>query len=627
MGGVEGDWKKRLTEETIAYGIAVDKQLTQRVLKDPVVSPRIRKCRRRLVELPRNCKNLVIVSPQLVNGDAPSTTADDLNQSDTLRVIHLTEVHNAEDIACLRSAVENRLEQEGPVSLEAISNAEGCGAHRVAATEESLDVLEGVSVSKQSVSKELAKESKTSASNESKIKETPRDLGPRDLGPRDLGRTLASAVVVSFTVTTDYDSMTVQQVLQRILPSGVVVPGSFETIGHIAHLNLLPEHLEYRNIIGQVIIDKIPSIKTVVNKLHNLDNEFRNCPLELLAGEPKYDTYHYENGMRFFIDYEHVFWNSRLAGERDRLVKVIPHGAHVYDVMGGVGGFGIYLAKFNNCHVVTNDLNKRSYECAVINIQQNKVKKSMDACNMDGRKFIREMINPKFSQSCLRKMGRTFMTTNEDEEEGQIQSAVQNSKTAEHMTAETVKTNNGETNNGETNNGETNNGETNNGETNNGETNVGRKKRRRTAEEHQVYFLMNLPAIAIDFLDAFVGALELQIYEDHPSMVEPHVFAYCFASPATHKESIRQRMRAALQLECLIQRGVFPNEVTSDQILDQIIVGIEEVRNVAPSKSQYCVHLCLPFQILTAAKLPNGSPSSHGSPGNDSEPTSGEPVP
>lgn len=66
--------------------------------------------------------------------------------------------------------------------------------------------------------------------------------------------------------------------LQKLLPEGVDVPTSFESIGHIAHLNLRDEQLPHKALIGQVIIDKNPTIKTVVNKvswdLHTSDNIF-----------------------------------------------------------------------------------------------------------------------------------------------------------------------------------------------------------------------------------------------------------------------------------------------------------------------------------------------------------------
>lgn len=57
--------------------------------------------------------------------------------------------------------------------------------------------------------------------------------------------------------------------MQRLLPAGVDAPGSFETVGHIAHLNLREEQLPYKHLIGQVLLDKNPHLRTVVNKVHN----------------------------------------------------------------------------------------------------------------------------------------------------------------------------------------------------------------------------------------------------------------------------------------------------------------------------------------------------------------------
>ena len=37
------------------------------------------------------------------------------------------------------------------------------------------------------------------------------------------------------------------------------IPGSFETVGHIAHLNLRDEQLEHRYLIGRVLLAGIQS--------------------------------------------------------------------------------------------------------------------------------------------------------------------------------------------------------------------------------------------------------------------------------------------------------------------------------------------------------------------------------
>ena len=48
-----------------------------------------------------------------------------------------------------------------------------------------------------------------------------------------------------------YSNWNVGAVLCAVLPTCVKeVPSAFETVGHIAHLNLREEHLEYKNLIG-----------------------------------------------------------------------------------------------------------------------------------------------------------------------------------------------------------------------------------------------------------------------------------------------------------------------------------------------------------------------------------------
>ncbi len=52
-------------------------------------------------------------------------------------------------------------------------------------------------------------------------------------------------------------------------------------IGHIAHLNLREDWLPFKHIIGQVILDKNPSLRTVVNKIGSIETEFRTFPMEV----------------------------------------------------------------------------------------------------------------------------------------------------------------------------------------------------------------------------------------------------------------------------------------------------------------------------------------------------------
>ena len=56
----------------------------------------------------------------------------------------------------------------------------------------------------------------------------------------------------TYELVLGYENWTAEQVLRAVLPADVSeVPSSFETIGHIAHVNLRDSQLDYRKLIGK----------------------------------------------------------------------------------------------------------------------------------------------------------------------------------------------------------------------------------------------------------------------------------------------------------------------------------------------------------------------------------------
>jgi tRNA (guanine37-N1)-methyltransferase len=164
------------------------------------------------------------------------------------------------------------------------------------------------------------------------------------------------------------------------------VPTGFETIGHIAHLNLREEHLPFKRTIGQVFLDKNPRLRTVVNKTHTISNQFRVFPLELLAGVEEYVTEVRQLNVTFRFDYSKVYWNSRLDKEHERVVSLFRAGDIVSDMMCGIGPFALPAAKRGHT-VYANDLNPMSYAALCDNIRINKLAARVHAFNLDGRAF------------------------------------------------------------------------------------------------------------------------------------------------------------------------------------------------------------------------------------------------
>ncbi|RRT80240.1 hypothetical protein B296_00001279 [Ensete ventricosum] len=73
--------------------------------------------------------------------------------------------------------------------------------------------------------------------------------------------------------------------------------------------------------MNEVVLDKNkPKIQTVVNKTDAIQNDYRTMQLEILAGNHSLVTTVVENGIRFQVDLGTVYWNSKLATERQRLI-------------------------------------------------------------------------------------------------------------------------------------------------------------------------------------------------------------------------------------------------------------------------------------------------------------------
>ena len=60
------------------------------------------------------------------------------------------------------------------------------------------------------------------------------------------------AEATTYELVLTYKNWTAEQILRAVLPSEIgEVPSSFETIGHIAHLNLRDSLLDFKNLIGR----------------------------------------------------------------------------------------------------------------------------------------------------------------------------------------------------------------------------------------------------------------------------------------------------------------------------------------------------------------------------------------
>lgn len=192
----------------------------------------------------------------------------------------------------------------------------------------------------------------------------------------------------NMSILLTYENWTHTDLIRAILPEGELSVSGFSVIGHIAHLNLRNEVLEYKSVVGQILIDKIPAVKTVVNKTNKIHNVYRNFDMELICGEPNYIASVKENGFSFTFDFSKVYWNPRLGTEHARVVDSLSKSDILFDVFCGIGPFSIPAAK-KKCMVYANDLNPESVKWLKENIKLNKILNDhIQVFNMDASDFI-----------------------------------------------------------------------------------------------------------------------------------------------------------------------------------------------------------------------------------------------
>ncbi|KAF8948513.1 tRNA(m(1)G37)methyltransferase [Haplosporangium gracile] len=349
-------------------------------------------------------------------------------------------------------------------------------------------------------------------------------------------------------ISVGYDHWTADEILRALLPEEIIdeAPSSFTTVGHIAHMNLKDEYLPFKGLIGQVILDKNPNLKTVVNKTDSIDTTFRFFKMEILAGEDNMIAEVRESGCRFKFDFSQVYWNSRLHTEHDRLVKMFKPTDAVCDVMAGVGPFAMPASK-KGCMVYANDLNPTSYKYMLENKGLNKIKDNLHIYNLDGREFIRKAVED------LEKSGYQTPVAVPTVPKGKKGAAVPKPEipAPEPIPAPIVP----------------------------------------ATPSHKFktfdHFVMNLPATAIEFLDAFRGLFkgrEEQIPE--PKIQLPMIHCHCFSKSDKPEDDVRERVEAVMggKLE-----------------LDSL--KLHWVRKVAPNKDMYCISFRLPAEIAFASDV------------------------
>lgn len=345
--------------------------------------------------------------------------------------------------------------------------------------------------------------------------------------------------IISYDLTLDYSYWTYHDIMSSILPEDEQgeIPSGFSQVGHVAHLNLRDEYLKYKNIIAQIIVDKNPTVTTVINKIDDVgeENEFRTFRYELLAGPDDLNVTVSEEGCIFKFDYSKVYWNTRLNTEHRRLVAMFKEGEAVCDVMAGIGPFAVPAGK-KNIFVWANDLNPESYASMVDAVKRNKVQDYVRPFNEDGKTFIPSsaaaLLKSDRKVEVLKKMSRRETTANQKPE---VLKTFQEPKVFNH-------------------------------------------------------YVMNLPATAIYFLNNFSGLYPPELQKELPEGTQmPLVHVYCFSTKSD--DNVEEGKKICEEITTQLNFKMKPGSIEDGD------VEIHDVRDVAPKKRMFCASFRLPTEV------------------------------
>ena len=293
-------------------------------------------------------------------------------------------------------------------------------------------------------------------------------------------------------------------------------------------------------------MDKNPKARTVINKVGTIENEWRVFSMEVLAGEDNTIAEVKQHGLTFRLDFRRVYWNSRLEAEHKRLVeRWFRPGEVVADAMAGVGPFAVPAGK-KGCKVLANDLNPDSYQWLLENIKINKVGPMVCPFNLDGRQFMKEAAGGKLHVEWAPAPVKPPPKKREKKSSVDGGTAAASTVAVPAVQAEGQKP-----------------------------ADVGYSGP--IPPFHHI--VMNLPATAVEFLDALHGAFDPGMWEGKDL---PMVHVYAFLKKDETVDDLQRRIEKAL-----------------GGALDST-PNFFSVRDVAPNKQMYCASFRVPKDVAFA---------------------------
>ncbi len=167
----------------------------------------------------------------------------------------------------------------------------------------------------------------------------------------------------------------------------------FDIIGDIAVLKIPEPLIVKKHIIAEALLKAVKSVHTVLLQTTPVEGEYRLRGLEVLAGEPKFETVHKEHGCLYKLDLRTTYFTPRLSAERLRVANQVREGEVIINMFAGVGPYSILIAKkVRDVKVYSIDNNPEAYRYMQENIKLNKVEIKVIPILGDAAKVIRNTL-------------------------------------------------------------------------------------------------------------------------------------------------------------------------------------------------------------------------------------------
>ncbi|MGD0080739.1 MAG: RsmD family RNA methyltransferase [Methanoregula sp.] len=157
----------------------------------------------------------------------------------------------------------------------------------------------------------------------------------------------------------------------------------FEVIGDIAVLSIPEELAEFRYAVAEAVITRRRNISTVLNKVEKVSDSSRTAHYDALIGDTTV-TLHREFGFEYRLDVSRVFFNTRMAHERIRVIDQVEPGEQVFVPFAGVGPFAIPAAA-KGAAVVAVEQSPDAFSWLDENVALNHVRRTCTIIHGDAR--------------------------------------------------------------------------------------------------------------------------------------------------------------------------------------------------------------------------------------------------